>query len=114
MSALPTRGVNLALAGVAAGLSLVLSMQLTASRGAQPEPPMAWLESVAAAGVVTQSGGYTALTSETGSEEVLLVLDGNREQLLVYRVDSMSSVALMQRLALPGIFSDAKAKILGR
>lgn len=114
MSILPSRGVNLALAGVAAGLGLTLAMQLSGARGGPPEPPMAWLESVAAAGVVTQTGGYTALTAETGSEEVLLVLDGNREQLLVYRVDGMSSVVLMQRLGLPGVFSDARAKILGR
>lgn len=64
-------------------------------------------------GTVASSGNLVAMTSPTGSDEILLVLDGRRETLFVYRTDQ-KGVALQQRVALPALFQDARARSMGR
>lgn len=62
------------------------------------------------ANVVGQAGGTTALTATAGSQDVLVVLDGRSEELLVYRVENQSSVELYQRLSVPRLFAEARGK----
>ncbi len=65
-------------------------------------------------GMVTSAGGYTTMTANVDSEDVLLVLDSRSEQLLVYRVQNLQSVELRDRQSLPGLFTTARARNQGR
>jgi hypothetical protein len=64
--------------------------------------------------MVTRAGEFTVLTSESGSEEVLLVIDNRREQLLVYKVVNQSSLELFARHDLARMFMDARLGAQGR
>ena len=66
------------------------------------------------AGMVSQSGPYTIMTNDTGNEDLVVVLDNRNEQLMVYRVENNKSVQLYQKLALPRLFLDAKARAAGK
>ena len=65
-------------------------------------------------GMVTSAGGYTVMTANVDSEDVLLVLDSRSEQLLVYRVENLQAVQLRDRQSLPGLFTAARARNQGR
>ncbi len=67
----------------------------------------------AAAGMVSQSGQLTVMTSDAGVDDLLLVLEGRGEELLVYRADR-NGVQLQQRLNVPKLFEDARAMAQGR
>jgi|CXWL01.1.fsa_nt_gi hypothetical protein len=75
---------------------------------------LGFFESTARGGLVSQVGGVTMMTVDGGSDDVLVVLDGRHESVLVYRVENATTVQLLQRLSLPQLFSDAKVKALGR
>lgn len=64
-------------------------------------------------GMVSHAGGYTVMTSDAGNEDVVVVLDARNEQLLAYRVESAGAVQLQQKIGLPKLFNDAKAKAMG-
>ncbi len=69
----------------------------------------------ARADVVATSGNVTALTVEaSNSNDVLLVLDGRSEELLVYKVENQSNVELHKKYNLPRMFSDARARASGK
>ncbi len=68
----------------------------------------------ARAEMVTRAGEFTVLTSESGSEEVLLVIDNRREQLLVYKVVNQSSLDHFARHDLARMFMDARLGAQGR
>lgn len=63
----------------------------------------------ARAEMVTQTGGFVAMTASGGNEDVLYVIDNRSEQLLVYKVVNQKSLELLQRTALPDLFASAKA-----
>lgn len=70
--------------------------------------------STARAGMVSQAGQHTIMTADASNEDLLLVLDERNEELLVYRTDASKGVQLFQRLRLPEVFIDARARAAGR
>jgi hypothetical protein len=62
------------------------------------------------AGMVSQRGQHTVMTTESGNEDLVLVLDGRSENLFVYRMSQQNGIQLFQKLALPQVFVDAKAR----
>jgi len=69
--------------------------------------------SAARAEMVSGSGGYTVMTADGGTDEVLLVLDERNEELFVYRVENQRSVDLQERVSLTKLFADARAAARG-
>jgi hypothetical protein len=72
------------------------------------------VSSEARAGVVSTSGQLTALTAQGSNEDLLIVLDGRGEELYVYKTDARTGMQLFQKLAVPQLFNDARARNLGR
>jgi hypothetical protein len=70
-------------------------------------------ESPAYAEMVADSGAYTVLTTKSGTEELLYVIDDREEQLLVYRVRGTRSIELADRQDLRQMFTAARAAYLG-
>lgn len=94
-------------AGVMLGLVLFRSEPLMGMQGAL-RGGEAW------AGLVSHAGNMAILTSESHNEDIAIVLDGRTEQLLIYRTSVNDGVQLSQRLALPQMFVDARARAQGR
>lgn len=65
------------------------------------------------AGVVSQSGGLTVMTTEALNEDLLVVLDSRNEELFVYRTELKGGVQLLQRYQVPQLFVDARARSTG-
>jgi hypothetical protein len=84
----------------------------------RPQPTVSnWgvLESTALANpMVSHVGGVTMMTTDAQTDEVLLVLDNRTESLLVYRVQNVTSVELLQRASVSAMFADARTKALGK
>ena len=73
------------------------------------------LESAAMANpMVSHVGGITMLTTDGGTDEILVVLDNRTEMLMVYRVDNSSAVELLQRTPVGAMFTDARIKASGK
>jgi hypothetical protein len=69
----------------------------------------------AQADLVATSGTLTALTVEaSNSNDVLLVLDGRSEELLVYKVENQTNIELHKKYNLPRMFSDARGRSGGK
>ena len=69
----------------------------------------------ARADLVGATGTLTVLTAEaSNSNDVLLVLDGRSEELLVYKVENQSNLDLYKKYPLPRMFSDAKGRSSGK
>jgi uncharacterized lipoprotein YajG len=69
----------------------------------------------AKADVVSVTGNVTALTVEaSNSNDVLLVLDGRSEELLVYKVENQTNVELHKKYNLSRLFSDARGRAAGK
>lgn len=66
------------------------------------------------AGMVSHSGTYAVLTSESGNEDLVVVLDHRTESILIYRGDLQRGIELQQRLNLPRTFEDARLRTLGK
>ncbi len=65
----------------------------------------------AKADLVSTTGTLTALTVEaTNSNDVLVVLDGRSEELLVYKVENQNNVELYRKYNLQRMFSEARGK----
>lgn len=97
-------------------LALVTFLVATWSpRATVSGPGWGVLESTAMAEpMVSHVGGITMLTSDAQTDEVLIVLDNRTETLLVYRVENVSSVELLQRTSVSAMFTDARIKALGK
>ena len=67
-----------------------------------------------AAELVSQTGGLTVLSTDGGNEDLLVVLDGRNEEMFVYRTDINAGIQLLQRYTVPQLFTDARARSLGR
>lgn len=63
--------------------------------------------------MVSNTGGYIAMTAKGGSEDMFYVLDTRSEQLSVYRTELNKGTTLMARISLPEVFMDAKARASG-
>jgi hypothetical protein len=70
-------------------------------------------DSPAKAGMVSQVGQLTVMTADAGSEDLLLVLEGRSEELLVYRSDR-NGIQLQQRVSIQQLFQDARAQSQGK
>jgi hypothetical protein len=68
----------------------------------------------ARADLVSQVGSYTVLTADAGTEDVLLMLDTRKEQVLVYKVENQNAIELYKRYELPRLFQDARGRTPGR
>ena len=69
----------------------------------------------AQADLVSSSGSFTALTVEaTNSNDVLLILDGRSEELMVYKVENQSAVELFKKYNVPRLMSEARGRHTGR
>lgn len=67
----------------------------------------------AQAELVSRVGGYTVLTADGGTDEVLILLDHRTEELFVYSIENQTSIELDQSLDVAGLFRDAKIKAGG-
>jgi len=67
----------------------------------------------ASAEMVSETGGYTVMTADGGTDEVLVLLDHRDENVYVYSIENQQAIVLHQRLSLPKLFSDAQAKRRG-
>lgn len=65
-------------------------------------------------GMVSQSGPFTVMSSDAGNEDIVVVVDNRNEQLLVYKVENSQSLQLFQKLSMPRLFVDAKARAAGK
>ena len=106
------RRLNLTLCLSAALLAVLAAVQVGNRLSASGS--LGLFESSADAVMVTRQGGITLMTHDVSLEDVLLVLDERREVLLAYRVESMNSFQLAQKIAVPQMFAEARAKALGR
>lgn len=73
--------------------------------------PEGWFSPSPAQGaVVSQSGTFTIMTADGTNEDLLIVMDGRSEQMLVFRTERLQELQLLQKLSLPQVFADARAK----
>ena len=72
-----------------------------------------FFEQSAAADMIGASGDYTAMTTNGGVEELLFLIDGRNETLMVYRVQNGRQVQMMERQDLRSLFTTARAAYLG-
>jgi hypothetical protein len=68
----------------------------------------------AMAEMVSRAGEFTALTTDSGSEEVLVVLDNRSEQLLIYHIRAQKTLELMQNVSVARMFEAAKLAAEGK
>lgn len=108
---------------VLGGLCLIALARLMGLTGGGPEaialasmrgqPAFAGGES--GGGMVAQAGVYTALVSSGGSDDLLVVLDGRSDELLVYRPEGNTGVPqLVQRLNVQTLFTEARTRAEGK
>jgi len=63
--------------------------------------------------MVSNTGGYIAMTAKSSSEDMFYVLDTRSEQLSVYRTQLQKGTTLMARVSLPEAFMEAKSRAGG-
>ncbi len=97
------RGALTVSAALLAGLILLRVGGLSGPLGVSP----------ATAEMSSASGSYKVLTTQSGSEELLYMIDERAEQLHVYRVRQTSAVDLVAREDLRRMFIAARAAALG-
>lgn len=64
-------------------------------------------------GMISQVSGYSLMTSDAGTDDIVLVLDNRNEELMVYRTEGQA-IQLYQKLPLPRLFTEARARNQGR
>lgn len=69
--------------------------------------------SPAHAGMVSEAGMTTILSTEVSNEDIILVLDARTEELIAYRTDLQKGMELLQRLNIPQVFGDARVRSSG-
>ncbi len=62
----------------------------------------------ARADVVAAGGEFAALTADTGSEDILVILDQRAEQLLVYGVRNQNAIEFRGRQSVSELFLEAR------
>lgn len=102
-SGLTTRGVLAATAALLAAAILLRAGGL----GTMP-----W-DTDARADMIGASGDYVAMTTNGGVEELLFLVDGRSETLMVYRVQNGQFVQQSARQDLRELFTTARAAYLG-
>jgi hypothetical protein len=92
----------------------ILAVLWSSSPSASVKPWGVLETSAMANPMVSSVGGVTMLTTDAGTDEVLIVLDNRTEMLMVYRVNNVSAVELLQRQPVGVMFNDARIKSLGK
>ena len=64
--------------------------------------------------MVSQAGTFTVLSVAGTGDDLLIALDGQSEQILIYRPSTRGGIELLQRASLPAVFRDAQARATGR
>lgn len=85
---------------VLAGLVLVQGGALLGGNAARAE-------------MTSSTGDFTMMTTDAGSEEMLVVIDQRREVLLVYFVEQNRRLQLADRQSLPDLFTAARRQARG-
>jgi hypothetical protein len=67
----------------------------------------------ARADLVSGTSGVTALTVESSSEDILMVVDNRSERLMTYKVVNQNNLELFRSYDLPRTFADARARATG-
>lgn len=68
----------------------------------------------AQADMVSKAGEYTVLSTNAGSEDIIIVLDNRAEELMAYKIVNQSSIQLLQKTSLPETFIRGRAGAQGR
>jgi hypothetical protein len=68
----------------------------------------------ARAEMVSHAGEFTAMTTDSGTEEVLVVLDNRSEQLMVYHIRAQKTLELMQNVSVGKMFESARLAAEGK
>jgi hypothetical protein len=97
------------------GVALVLGTALFCSWwfGGSGTTGSGWgaLESTASgAPMVSHIAGVTALTYENGGEELLMVLDGRTETMMVYQIKGNNQMELVHRAGVAQMFAEARSQ----
>ncbi len=71
-------------------------------------------DSSAHADMTVTNQSYSMMTTDGGTDEVLVVIDSRQESLLVYRVDSGNKMQLHRRESLDALFANARAQLFPR
>ena len=87
----------------AAGLTAIIML---ASTGA--------FDRTARAEMTAAVGGYNTLTTDGGTDEVLVITDDRTESLMVYQVLSGKKFELLAKHELPELFRDARVQFVGQ
>ncbi|MCU0688809.1 MAG: hypothetical protein MUE97_03600 [Phycisphaerales bacterium] len=106
-SASPVSRVNIALALLAGGLGVLLWQALIAPAPSALAQNVNGLSGMTAVGA---GGDMAMLTCDGGSADVLLVLDQQAEELLVYAPRTVQSLDLRGRYSLRQLFAEARAR----
>lgn len=69
---------------------------------------------VALAEMVSRTGEFTMMTTDSGSEDILVVLDNRSEQLLLYHIRAQRTLELMQNISVARMFEAAKLGAEGK
>ena len=72
------------------------------------------LDSPAMGDMTTTQQSYSMMTTDGGTDEVLVLIDSRQESMLVYRVDSSNTLQLLKREQLDAMFSRARAQLAVR
>ena len=72
------------------------------------------LDSPAQAEMSSSSGAYTMMTTDGGTEQILVMVDSSQESLMVYRSDRNQGLQLLEREDLRGLFERSRARTFGR
>jgi hypothetical protein len=72
------------------------------------------LGATARADLVSGVGDYTALTFNSGNDDVLAVLDGRGEQLHAYRIQNQNRLELLRAYSLKELFDSGRRLGAGR
>ncbi len=75
------------------------------------------MDNTAYAEMAVSENGYTMMTTDGGTDEVLVIVDSREEMIMVYRASPASGnqggVELLDREALSGLFQRARARAIG-
>ncbi|MBL4590590.1 MAG: hypothetical protein JKY96_01385 [Phycisphaerales bacterium] len=72
------------------------------------------LDSMAYAEMSTTYQSYSMMTTDGGTDEILVILDSRQEAMLIYEVDSTNTLKLLKREQLDTMFASARAQHLPR
>jgi hypothetical protein len=71
------------------------------------------MDSPAMAEMAVSENGYTMMTTNGGSDEILVLVDSREESILVYRTVQSGGLELLERESLSGLFTRARAQAIG-